>query len=156
MSLRCLVPVLLTVCLLAAPAASAQDRPEQLRTLSREELDVVKVLNAQERAWNQGNIDAYTSAFKNSKETLFVADHITRGYEQVLFDYKHNYATRQAMGTLTFSELEPHVLDEKFAVIVGRYHVDREKKAGGAADGVFSLVLEKTEQGWKIVVDHTT
>jgi hypothetical protein len=71
-------------------------------------------------------------------------------------DYKHNYPTRESMGVLTFSDLEPHVIDDKVAVVLGKYHVDRSKKAGGSADGVFSCVLEKTDQGWKIVLSHTT
>jgi ketosteroid isomerase-like protein len=60
------------------------------------------------------------------------------------------------MGTLSFSELEPHILDEHFAIVLGHYRLDRSKKAGGNAEGVFSLVLEKTRDGWKIIVDHTT
>jgi ketosteroid isomerase-like protein len=34
--------------------------------------------------------------------------------------------------------------------------LERGKKEGGNADGLFSLVLEKTDKGWKIIVDHTT
>jgi ketosteroid isomerase-like protein len=60
------------------------------------------------------------------------------------------------MGTLTFSELEAHSLGDSYAVCVGRYHLDRAKKDGGSADGMFSLVLEKTDDGWKIILDHTT
>ena len=47
-------------------------------------------------------------------------------------------------------------LDEHYAVVLGHYHLDRSKKGGGNADGFFSLVLEKTDAGWKIIVDHTT
>jgi hypothetical protein len=140
-----------------APRAYAQDKPpDQLRTLSRDELDVVKVLTMQERAWNQGNIEAYASGYKNSPETLFVATSINRGYQQILDDYKHNYPNKEAMGTLTFLDLEPHVLDDRFAIVLGKYHVERNKKMGGPADGIFSLVFEKTDQGWKIIVAHTT
>ena len=60
------------------------------------------------------------------------------------------------MGTLTFSELEVHPIDDTFAVCIGKYHLDRSKKDGGPADGLFSLVLQKTDDGWKIVLDHTT
>ena len=60
------------------------------------------------------------------------------------------------MGTLAFSELEVHPLGESFAICIGKYHLERAKKEGGAADGIFSLVLEKTSEGWKIVLDHTT
>jgi ketosteroid isomerase-like protein len=136
------------------PAETAA--PDQLRTLTREELDVVKVLTAQERAWNRGDMDAYASGYKDSPDLLFVGKQVSRGYAALVDDYKHNYPTREAMGTLAFSELEPHVLDDRFAVLLGHYHLDRSKKSGGAADGIFSLVLEKTDKGWKIVVDHTT
>ena len=148
------------VLLALAPALHAQTpdkQPDQLRTLSREELDMIKVLNTQERAWNQGNIDAYLSGYKNSPDLLFVADgKVTRGFDQLLSDYKHNYPTKDSMGQLTFAELEPHVLNDNFGVVIGKYHVDRSKKLGGPADGMFSLVFEKTDQGWKIVVAHTT
>ena len=151
---------IVAVLMLLSPMCKAQgpDKgPSQLRTLSRDELDMVKVLNAQERAWNQGNLDAYLSGYKNSFDLLFIADgRITRGFEQLIQDYRHNYATKEAMGSLTFSELEPHVLTEDFGVMVGKYHIDRSKKMGGPADGMFSLVFEKTDSGWKIVVAHTT
>ena len=71
-------------------------------------------------------------------------------------DYKRNYSSRASMGTLTFSELEVHPLSDTFAVCIGKYHLERSKKDGGPADGLFSLVLQKTDDGWKIVLDHTT
>ncbi len=147
-------------CLLLPPAtltAQNPDKgPDQLRTLSREELDVIKVLTAQERDWNRGDLDGYAKGYKDSPDILFVGHQISRGYQQMLLDYHGNYPTREAMGTLSFSELEPHVLDDHFVVVLGKYHLDRSKKVGGPADGVFSLVMEKTEKGWKIIVDHTT
>jgi hypothetical protein len=141
----------------ALPGQAPDKGLDQLRTLSREELDLIKVLNGQERAWNQANIDLYLSGYENSPQLLFIADgRVTRGFDQLQADYKRNYPTKESMGVLTFSELEPHVLTEKFGVVLGKYHIDRSKKMGGAGDGMFSLVFEKTEQGWKIVVAHTT
>ena len=152
---RCLLLVGL-VCCSGALWAQGPDKPDQLRTLSRAELDVVKVLTKQERAWNQGNLDEFASGYKNSPDTMFIGEHATRGFDQMLLEYKKNYPTRQAMGTLSYSDLDPKILDDKYAVVVGKYHLDRDKKSGGSADGMFSLVFEKTDQGWKIVVDHTT
>jgi hypothetical protein len=155
-----LLALLAAVMMCLAPALTAQSpekAPDQLRVLSRDELDMIKVLNAQERAWNQANIDAYLSGYKNGTDLLFVADgRVTRGFEQLMQDYRHNYPTKESMGTLTFSELEPHVLAENFGIVLGKYHIDRSKKMGGSAEGMFSLVFEKTEIGWKIVVAHTT
>ena len=146
---------LLSVLVIALLAASAH-APAQLKVATPQELGVIKVLLAQERAWNDGNIDAFASGYKNSPDTLFIGSHISRGYDQMVLEYKKNYPNKEAMGTLGFSELEVHPLDEKFAVVLGHYHLDRSKKAGGPADGIFSLVFEKTDAGWKIVVDHTT
>ena len=136
---------------LAAPAQTTQ-----LKTASQVELDVIKVLLKQESAWNRGDIDSFAEGYKNSPDTLFINNQIQRGYIGMLDAYHHNYPTKDAMGQLTFSELEVHPIDEKVAVCVGKYHLDRGRKNGGNAEGLFSLILEKTDSGWKIVVDHTT
>jgi ketosteroid isomerase-like protein len=138
-----------------APVTS-QAQSSQLKTATQEELDVIKVLLKQEAAWNRGDIDSFAEGYKDSPDTLFIINQIQRGYSGMVDAYHHNYPNRDAMGTLTFSELEVHPLDEKFAVCIGKYHLDRNKKSGGNADGLFSLVFEKTDKGWKIVVDHTT
>jgi uncharacterized protein (TIGR02246 family) len=136
--------------------AQAPDGDNPLHTASRTELDVVKVLLAQEKAWNAGDLEGYVKGYRDSPDTLFVGRQISKGYAQILEDYKRNYSTRASMGTLIFSELEVHSLSDTFAVCLGKYHLDRSKKDGGPADGMFSLVLEKTDDGWKIVLDHTT
>lgn len=137
-----------------APAARAQT--STLKTASQLELDVIKVLLRQEAAWNHGDIDAFAQGYKNSPDTLFINTQIQRGYDSMLAAYHHDYPTKESMGTLAFSDLEVHPLGNDFAVCLGRFHLERSKKNGGNADGLFSLVLEKTPAGWKIVLDHTT
>ncbi len=153
-----ILPLALAAVLCAAPPAPAQapDKPDQLRTLTRDELDIVKILTQQERAWNDGDLDSFVKGYKASSETTIVGDHVTRGIGDVLLDYKKNFPTKDALGTLTFSELEPRILDEHYAIVTGRYHLDRSKKAGGPAEGYFSDVFEKTDKGWKIILNHTT
>jgi ketosteroid isomerase-like protein len=144
---------------IAVPAAHAQDNPDTtspLHTATRQELDVIKVLLAQEAAWNHGDIDGFAKAYKDSPDTLFLSRQVNRGYAGLVEQYHRDYPSRAAMGTLSFSQLEVHGLDDKFAVCIGKYELDRGKKDGGHAEGLFSLVLEKTDQGWKIIVDHTT
>jgi ketosteroid isomerase-like protein len=123
---------------------------------SRQELDIIKVVLAQEKAWNAGDLVGYSKGYKDSPDTLFIGRQISKGYAEILAEYKHDYPTASSMGTLGFSELEVHPLSDTFAVCLGKYHLDRSKKEGGPADGLFSLIFEKTDQGWKIVVDHTT
>jgi ketosteroid isomerase-like protein len=143
--------LLLVVC----GRASAQTENNPQHTASRQELDIVKVVLEQEKAWNDGDLAAYMRGFKDSPDTVFIGKDISRGTAQILADYKRIYPTRELMGTLAFSDLEVHPLSERFAVCTGRYQLDRGKRQGGVATGLFSLVMEKTDAGWKIVVDHT-
>jgi ketosteroid isomerase-like protein len=153
---RLLAALLLLVPAFGVPIALHAQGLDQLHTLTRDELDVIKVLTRQEDAWNKGDLDSFVTGYKNSPDVLFVGRQISRGYDQMVADYKHNYPTRESMGTLSYTDLEPHLLDDRFAVVIGHYRLERSKKNGGNADGVFSLVLEKTEKGWKILVDHPT
>lgn len=149
--------VSLSVVLFAPVALRAQLAPEApLHTASQQELDIVKVLLKQESAWNHGDIDSFAKGYKDSPNIIFVSRQVSRGYAGMVEEYKRDYPTKASMGTLTYSDIEVHALDEKYAVVIGSYHLERGKKEGGSADGLFSLVFEKTDQGWKIIVDHTT
>ena len=148
--------LLLALCLAIPAFAPAQVTDPQLHTASPTELACIKVLLAQERAWNAGDINTFAKGYKDSPDTLFLSREISRGYSGMVANYRREYPTRASMGTLSFTDLEVHPLDAHFAVVLGRYHLERDKKNGGNADGLFSLIFEKTEEGWKIVVDHTT
>ena len=153
-SFRAAVLVLAFVTLGLLPAC-AQD-PNPLHTASRQELDVIKVLLAQETAWNRGDLNGFASAYKDAPDTLFITKQVSRGYAGLIEEYRRDYPSRSSMGTLAFSELEVRSLDDNYAVAIGKYHLDRGKKDGGSADGMFTQVFEKTDKGWKIIIDHTT
>jgi len=142
--------------LLALIFASATLAPAQMGTVPQQTLDCVKVLLAQERSWNAGDIDGFLTGYKDSPETIFVSRGVHKGFAELADNYRKSYPTKAAMGTLSFSDFDVKQLDENFAVVLGRFHLERKKQDGGNAEGVFSLVMEKTEGGWKIVVDHTT
>ncbi|HEX9202056.1 MAG TPA: nuclear transport factor 2 family protein [Acidobacteriaceae bacterium] len=155
--MRRVVTVALGCALLGAFGTNVRAQDDnKLRTASRLELDIIKVVLAQEKAWNSGDLEGYAQGYKNSPDIIFIGRQVSKGYQQMLEEYKHNYPTRSSMGTLTFSELEVHPLSDTYAVCIGKYHLDRPKREGGSAEGMFSLVFEKTDQGWKIVLDHTT
>jgi ketosteroid isomerase-like protein len=156
MTLRSHLRIAALVFALVAPALLPAQEPDPLHTATRQELNIVKVLIAQENAWNKGDLAAFASGYKNSPDTLFVTHQVFRGFAGLLDEYKHDYPSKAAMGTLTYSDLEVHPLDENFAIVLGKYRLERSKKDGGNAEGLFSLVFENTDNGWKIVLDHTT
>lgn len=150
----CIASLLLSATL--STAAVAQANSSTMAVMPQAQLDVVKVLLAQERAWNDGKIDEFLSGYAKSPQTTFIGESVQHGSDTLAQRYHNTYPNRDTMGTLAFSDLDPRLLDDRFAVITGRYHLERSRKGGGNADGVFSLVLEKMADGWKIILDHTS
>ena len=148
--------LLLGSTLLLLPVRLHAQEGTVMRVLPQAELDVVKVLTMQERAWNEGDMAGFLSGYKKSPETTFIGETIQHGSDMLAQRYHATYPTKEAMGTLSFSDLEPRMLDEHYAIVTGHFHLERPRKAGGEARGVFSLVLEKTDAGWRIVLDHTS
>ena len=121
-----------------------------------EAADIRVVLDKQTADWNRGDLNAFATGYKNSPDILFIGETVRRGYQGMIESYRKNYPNKAAMGVLTFSNLEVHPLDAHFATVIGNFHLERKAAGGGNADGFYSLVLEKTAAGWKIVLDHTT
>ena len=112
------------------------------------------VLNAQVNAWNRGDIDAFLDGYWRSPDLSFGGPGgFTKGWDGVRDRYKKNYADRAAMGTLDFSGLEFRFLGPDAALVLGHWHLKRDK---GDVGGVFSLVWQRFPEGWRIIHDHTS
>ncbi|OLE53449.1 MAG: hypothetical protein AUG51_13350 [Acidobacteria bacterium 13_1_20CM_3_53_8] len=118
-------------------------------------LEIRSVLDAQQAAWNRGDINGFMEGYERSPNTTFVSgDGVMRGWQTVLEQYKRSYDTRAKMGTLVFSELEVTPLGPNSAVVVGRWELVR---ADDRPNGRFTLILRRTARGlWRIVLDHTS
>jgi ketosteroid isomerase-like protein len=110
-------------------------------------------MTAQSAAWNRGDIEGFMRGYWNSEKLVFVGSRVTRGWQPTLDNYKRSYPTREAMGTLTFSELEVTVLSKDAAVVLGSWALQR---ANDNPKGKFTLIFRKFKDGWRIVHDHTT
>jgi uncharacterized protein (TIGR02246 family) len=115
---------------------------------------ITAVLQAQQAAWNRGDVIAFLEGYWKSPELTFSGSGgVARGFDGVLARYKKNYPDRAAMGDLQFSGLEFRFLGPDAALVLGKWHLKRET---GDIGGVFSLVWEKFPEGWKIIHDHTS
>lgn len=106
--------------------------------------------------WNRGDLSAFVQCYEKSAETTFVGAKVSRGTDQILERYRKNYPDKAHMGRLTFSELEPRTLTPELAIVTGRFTLERTAEGGGRATGIFTLVLRKGPQGWRIIHDHTS
>jgi uncharacterized protein (TIGR02246 family) len=117
-------------------------------------MQIRAVMQAQQQAWNRGDIDGFMSGYARSDTTAFVSgDDVTRSWQTVRDRYKAKYSDREKMGTLTFSDLEITLLGPDSAVALGRWKLDRAKDQ---PHGRFTLIFRKTPDGWRIVHDHTS
>jgi uncharacterized protein (TIGR02246 family) len=125
--------------------------------LAAQTADIEKVLKDSEAAWNRGDLPAFASYYEDSPDTTFMGREVVRGGTQaILARYRRSYPTREAMGTLTFSELVIRPLAEGVALVTGKFSLQRTAAGGGDASGRFTLVLKRTAAGWKIIHDHTS
>ena len=154
--MRRILAVVMAAMLMGTPMFAQARAGDGLTVLPQAQLDVVKVMLQQERTWNSGDLDGFLKTYKDSPDLLIVSGGIARGYAEMAAGYKRTYPDKASMGKLTFTDLEPHMLDDHFAVVTGRFALERAKNKGGNTSGVFSIVMENTADGWRVVLDHTT
>jgi uncharacterized protein (TIGR02246 family) len=119
--------------------------------------EIERVLKDSEAAWNRGDLAAFASYYEDSPETTFIGREVVRGGVQaILARYRRAYPTREAMGTLAFSEIEIRPLADGVALATGKFTLQRSAAGGGDASGRFTLILKRTPEGWKIIHDHTS
>jgi uncharacterized protein (TIGR02246 family) len=131
--------------LLIAPALFAQDT------------EIRAMLKNSEAVWNRGDLVTFVTDYEDSPDTTFVGREVVKGgREAILARYRRSYPTRDAMGTLTFSDIEVRPLAPGLALAMGKYSLKRKPEGGGDATGRFTLILRKTKDGWKIIHDHSS
>ena len=114
------------------------------------------VLDAQVRAWNAGDIDGFMQGYEDSPQTTFIGRTIRHGFTEILNSYKTNYAGKEKMGTLAFTDIDIRMLSSTNAVVTGKFHLTFPETKTPEQSGIFSLVWASTAWGWKIVLDHTS
>ena len=135
----------------AAPEERDAALPEEA---ARIEADIRALLEQQAGAWNEGDLVRFVADYLDSPRMRFASGGSVRyGSDDVLDRYRRSYPDRAAMGVLTFTDLDVRVLSDEYVFVFGRYNLERENDA---PTGLFTLLFERTEDGWKISHDHTS
>ncbi len=111
-------------------------------------------MNAMTALWNKGDIKSFVQYYKNADDTTYVSASVYKGYKDISSRYLSAYPTTANMGTLTTSHLDIRALSPTIATVVGEWSL--AKKDTAPQHGIFTLVWEKTTDGWKIILDHTS
>jgi ketosteroid isomerase-like protein len=140
-----------TAILLLAACASSSVSPS---ARAADEAAILALLEAQDIAWNEGDIEGFMAGYLRSPDLRFASGgNITRGWDETLARYKARYGTGAEMGTLTTSDHEIEILSADAAIAHGKWQLDWKGKQPW---GLYTLVLRKTGGEWRIVSDTTT
>jgi beta-aspartyl-peptidase (threonine type) len=116
---------------------------------------ITAVLDHQIEAWNRGDLRGYMDGYARTPALIFTSGGtIRRGWQEALDHFQARYATDpRAMGTLKFRIESIDPVGDGSAVVLGHWELTGNEHPGR---GVFTLVLERRPQGWRIVHDHTS
>ena len=116
---------------------------------------VKAVLTQQVESWNRGDLDGFLSTYWKSDDLVFFSGGtVSKGHKAVSDRYQKRYkAEGKEMGKLTFSDLDVQMLGTDAAMVRGKWKL--ELKAENP-EGLYTLIVKKLPEGWKIVHDHTS
>lgn len=118
---------------------------------------LLAVVREQERAWNDGSMEGFMAAgyWRSEAMTFLSGSDWTRGYETVLARYRRRYVEGDGrMGRLRFTELEALRLSRGVGLVRGRWTLTSEDR--DELGGLFTLVMERRPEGWRVIHDHTS
>ncbi|MBL7931895.1 MAG: DUF4440 domain-containing protein [Bacteroidia bacterium] len=135
--------VFFLVCLTHCMWVAAQNDVETIRAQ----------MQIQEDSWNKGDIPRFMDYYWRNDSLKFIGSKgITYGWQKTLDNYLKTYPDKTAMGRLTFSIKECTQLSASSIYVIGSWHLEKEKPAGG----YFTLLWKKINSKWVIVADHTS
>ena len=117
--------------------------------------DVRKILDDQVAAWNKGDVEGYMKGYWQSDDlTFYSGGTVTKGWKATLERYKKNYTVAgKKMGTLEFADVDVSLISDDSAVVLGKWKLTGLDEPAG---GLFTLIVKKKPEGWRIVHDHTS
>jgi len=113
------------------------------------------VLDAQVAAWNKGDLAAYMDGYAHIDQLVFTSGgNIRTGWQTAFDHYQERYAKdKAAMGKLAFEVVSIDPVGGDGAVVLGKWNLTGSPHDG---HGVFSLVMSRRPEGWRIIHDHTS
>ena len=145
-----------TMAVLAAMIVLAALRVGPGRAEDDQVLAIRRVLDAQVESWNRGDLDGFLEGYQHGPGVVFQSGaERFDGFDAMRSRYRKTYqAEGREMGKLAFSGLDVVVLGPDAAMVRGRWQLTLSD--GKRPAGLFTLILRKLPEGWRIVHDHTS
>lgn len=121
---------------------------------NKNEIAILKMLQAQETAWNNGSLDIFMKGYWQNDSLLFIGKNGPKyGYTTTLENYKKGYPDTARMGKFTSTILSLKKLSTKYYFVTGKWYL---KRSVGDISGYYTLLIKKINGEWVIVADHSS
>ncbi len=119
-----------------------------------EEAAIRAVMETQQIAWNNGDIDKFMEGYWKSDSLQFMSKRgINKGWQATMDGYMKGYPDRAAMGTLRFEFLSIKPIGDSHFLVMGKYFLTR---VSNNAEGNFTLIFKRIDGKWVVIYDHTS
>lgn len=144
--------VLYSLCLLICVTSCNRPQPSS----TDESAAIRKMLDQQVADWNKSDLDGFANGYWHSQSLVFQSGTSrTEGWDGMRDRYRKSYQSDgKEMGHLDFKDIEITVLSPDSAFARGHWQLTMSD--GKQPGGLFTLILRKFPEGWRIVHDHTS
>jgi len=112
------------------------------------------VLEAEQIAWNNGDIDAFMEGYWKSDSLQFMSPRgVNHGWQETLDAYRKGYPDIKAMGSLHYEIMKVTPLSGEHFLVMGKYKVTRNTDF---LEGYFTLIFKEIDGKWVAIYDHTS
>ncbi len=117
--------------------------------------NVDSLLRTSAAAWNSGDLEGFLYWYRRGAETTFIGSGgLLHGWEAIRLRYAPLFEPGAVRDSLRFEGLETRSLGAGRGLATARYVLFSGDST--TSTGVFTLVLEDTPGGWRIVHDHSS
>ncbi len=136
--------------------AACRSSGERTDVVDREGLQaaVDHLLTESEKAWNGGDLAGFIDWYKRGEETSFLGSNgLTHGWDTIRQRYAGRFEPGASRDSLRFEELVTRPLAPWLGLATARYVLFQGDSV--TSTGVFTIVVEKTPEGWRIIHDQS-
>ncbi|GHA66916.1 YybH family protein [Pontibacter akesuensis] len=113
---------------------------------------VVPTLQGITKDWNSGNLDQFLTVYDSAATFMLPSGPV--GVKEMKGYYQEAFTTDGTpTSTLRFDSLQVQPLGQQHALVTGRYVLTAQDST--QQSGRYTLVMENTDGGWKILHDHS-
>lgn len=138
-------------------AAACATSPAPVRPAPDPAPAIRAMLEASAASWNAGDLEGFLDDYHPAPTTAFVGSTVTHGVDEIRRRYQASYwKSGRPAQHLRFEDIDVRPLGTGHALVLGRYVLLTPGTTTVEGQGRFSLVLQQTAEGWKIIHDHSS